>query len=291
MKTFLIKWVSYPLILGVIIGTQLLILANELPYWPLSPIVVAVCIFAVAVLERLQPYQDQWNNDHNDTVVDVMHAAFSLSIIFLSIEIAALTREFLPIMTSWPSDAPIWIQIAIAGLIIDFGLWFMHWLSHKSNFLWCLHTLHHSSKRLYWLNGERRHPLSALLLASPGMLATILLGAPPEIIGAWFAIVAVHLAFQHANLDYTVGVFRNILGVAEVHRWHHKRDYQDAQVNYGEFWMIWDQIFRTFRSGRNGVISGEVGINEAMPYGYIDQLTWPFTKTSQDLVSITDEKS
>ena len=84
MKHFLIKWVSYPLVLVVLIGAQLFILANDIPYWPLSPIVVAVCILVVAVLERLQPYQNDWNNDHNDTVVDVMHAAFSLSIIFLS---------------------------------------------------------------------------------------------------------------------------------------------------------------------------------------------------------------
>ena len=233
-------------------------------------------ILGVAILERVQPYQAEWNLDHDDTLVDILHAAFSLTLIFTVVEITTLTRQLLPVATLWPSDFPLVIQLVLAGIIIDFGLWFMHWWSHKSDFLWRLHALHHSSERLYWLNGERRHPLSAILLASPGLMVVIFLGAPANVIGAWFAIVAVHLAFQHANLDYTVGIFRNLLGVAEVHRWHHKREYQDAQVNYGEFWMIWDQLFGTFRSGQNGVVAGNVGIKEAMPTNYLKQLMWPF---------------
>ncbi len=153
----------------------------------------------------------------------------------------------------------------------------MHRWSHHNDFLWRLHALHHSSERLYWLNGERRHPISAMILALPGLLAVVLLGAEPFVIAAWFSIVAVHLAFQHANLDYSVGPLRNILGVAEIHRWHHKREYQDAQVNFGEFWMIWDQLFGTFRSGKNGVEASDVGIDEVVPQKYLDQLAWPFT--------------
>jgi sterol desaturase/sphingolipid hydroxylase (fatty acid hydroxylase superfamily) len=166
--------------------------------------------------------------------------------------------------------------VLLAGAIIDFGLWFMHWVSHKNGFLWKLHALHHSSERLYWLNGERRHPLSALLLASPGLIFAILLGAPASIIGCWFSIIAVHLALQHSNLDYSVGLLRHLLGVAEIHRWHHKREYQDAQVNFGEFWMIWDKFFGTFKYKVNGVRAGEVGLKASMPFTYFQQLAWPF---------------
>jgi sterol desaturase/sphingolipid hydroxylase (fatty acid hydroxylase superfamily) len=66
------------------------------------------------------------------------------------------------------------------------------------------------------------------------------------------------------------------LGVAEVHRWHHKREYEDAQVNFGEFWMIWDHVFGTYRYQKNGVRAGEVGMKESMPITYIAQIKWPF---------------
>ena len=110
-------------------------------------------------------------------MVDVFHAAFSLTLIFGIVELVVLSRSLLPLEWEflhnlWPQEAPLWAQILIAGAIIDFGLWFMHWLSHKNQFLWRLHALHHSSERLYWLNGERRHPLSAVLLASPGLLGS-----------------------------------------------------------------------------------------------------------------------
>jgi len=239
------------------------------PYWPWGPLVAALGIAAVALLEHLQPYEKAWLHDHGDTLVDILHAFTSLSLIFLSVEIVTILRLFLPEVGLWPADWPMWTQILIAGLIIDFGLWFMHWLSHKNGWLWRLHALHHSSERLYWLNGERRHPLSALLLASPGILIAVILGAPAAAIGSWFAIVSVHLAFQHANLDYTVGPFRLLLGVAENHRWHHKREYEDAQVNFGEFWMIWDLVFGTYRFPRFNLQAGEVGIR-----GKCLQTTW-----------------
>ncbi|WP_407938458.1 sterol desaturase family protein [Oceanococcus atlanticus] len=41
-----------------------------------------------------------------------------------------------------------------------------------------------------------------------------------------------------------------LLGVAELHRWHHKRDYEDAEVNFGEVWMIWDHLFGSFMTRR-----------------------------------------
>ena len=275
-RSFIIRWLSYPTVLGAVILAEFMILYDDLPYWPLSPLVVAAGILSVAVLERVQPYQQEWNEDHDDTRVDILHAAFSLTLIITVVEIVSIARSFLPIATLWPFEVSLVWQLLLAGLIIDFGLWFMHWLSHKNDVLWRLHALHHSSERLYWLNGERRHPISAIVLSSPGLMVVILLGAPANVIGAWFAIVGVHLAFQHANLDYTVGGFRKLLGVAEVHRWHHKREYEDAQVNFGEFWMLWDQLFGTYREGQNGVVAGEVGIRDAMPLGYTEQLTWPF---------------
>lgn len=274
----LIRWGAYPIVFGATAIIQVAIASMGWPYWPLAPLTAGLGIALVALLERYQPYEPRWNHDHNDTMPDICHAVFSLALIFGSLQIASYLRLFLPVEPIWPSTSPMWLDVLMAGIIVDFGLWFMHWLSHKNKLLWRLHALHHSSERLYWLNGERRHPLSAILLASPGVAIAVVLGAPPEAIGCWFSIIAVHLAFQHANLDYSVGVFRNLIGVAEVHRWHHKRDYEDAEVNFGEFWIIWDRIFGTFRYQINGVRAGEVGIRASMPTGYFSQLIWPFRK-------------
>lgn len=282
----IIRVASYPVVFGLCAVALLVVASRNISHWPWMPLIAAVGIATVAWLERIQPYEKQWLSDHGDTVADILHALFSLTLIFTSVELVTFLRTWLPLAALWPTHWPVWAQVLGAGVIIDFGLWVMHWVSHHYPLLWRLHALHHSAERLYWLNGERRHPLSALLLAAPGLLVTVLLGAPAEVIGCWLAMISVHLAFQHANLNYTVGPFRQMLGVAEIHRWHHKRDYHDAQVNFGEFWMIWDHLFGTFRYQVNGVRAGEVGIPQSMPGTYFAQLAWPFkarrTASSQD---------
>ena len=175
----------------------------------------------------------------------------------------------------WPSEWPYLAQVFLAGLPLDLSLYAVHRLSHRYGFLWRLHSIHHAARRLYWLNGERRHPLHAALMAGPGLLILGLLGTPAEVVGGWFAILAVHLAFQHANLDYRVGPLRHLLGVAELHRWHHRERFEEAQVNFGEFWLVWDRCFGTFYQPRSSL--GSIGIEgDPVPNRYDEQLVYPF---------------
>lgn len=153
----------------------------------------------------------------------------------------------------------------------------MHRLSHRVEWPWRMHTIHHSAERLYWLNGERRHPLHAAIMAGPGLVLLALLAAPQQLIAVWFAILTVHLAFQHANLDYTIGQLRGWIGVAEIHRWHHKRDFEDAQVNFGEVFLIWDRLFGTYYDAPSVVTTGDVGLGDrTFLTTYWQQLVWPF---------------
>lgn len=277
MKT-LIRYGAYPLLAG---GVALLLLAMAQAgygYWPLFPLLTVCGMGLVALLERLSPYQPDWNRDHGDSRVDLWHWLVSQLLIQFGIALAFGLRTLIPAeWRLWPAAAPMLLQVLLAGAILDFGLYAMHRLSHVHGFLWRLHVLHHSPERLYWLNGGRRHPLSALLLAGPGLTVLFLLGATPIAVGAWMSFMSLHLAFQHANLDYRLGPFRKLLAVAESHRWHHKREFEDAQVNFGEVWMIWDHLFGSYHDAPAMPRAGEVGLrDEQLPSGYWAQLAWPF---------------
>ncbi len=95
----------------------------------------------------------------------------------------------------WPTSAPMWVQIILAGAIIDFGLYAMHRHSHVQPFLWRLHMLHHSPERAYWMNGGRRHPLSTLILAGSSLTILLLIGAMPVAVSSWLAILGIHVSF------------------------------------------------------------------------------------------------
>lgn len=280
MSSFAIRYVSYPVVFGLSSAVVLAALYYAWPLWPVLALVAVGGMLTVAVLERWQPYQREWLSNHGDLAADVVHASVNLGLIAATAWVLSAGRIDLP--SVWPDAWPLWTQVLLAGAVMDLGLYLMHRASHRFGWLWRLHAPHHSSERLYWLNGERRHPVSALLLAGPGLVCVVALGAPPAIISAWLTLLAVHLAFQHANLDYRLGPLRYVLGVAEIHRWHHKREYEDAQVNFGEFWMIWDHLGRTFHDRRNGVIAGEVGLRDrTFPTSYGAQLRWPFRDTAK----------
>lgn len=275
MGSFTVRYLSYPAVFGLCVAAVLVVLNGAWPAWPVFTVVAAGGMLSVAVLERWQPYQREWLNDHGDIATDVLHALVNLGVTAGAAWGLSALRIDLP--SVWPDAWPLWAQVLVAGAVIDLGLYLMHRASHRTGWLWRLHAPHHSAERLYWLNGERRHPVSAMLLAGPGLVTVVALGAPPMVISAWLTLLSVHLAFQHANLDYRLGPFRYLLGVAEIHRWHHKREYEDAQVNFGEFWMVWDHLGRTFHDRPNGVGVGEVGLrDDRFPTTYLAQLRWPF---------------
>lgn len=233
---------------------------------------------AVACMERLAPYRAEWLDDHDDTRTDALHLLVNLSVIQFTAELLAQLGQLVPAnFRLFPDQSPLWLQLLVVATVLDLSLYLMHRASHKTAWLWQFHMTHHSAERLYWLNGERRHPLHAMIMAGPAVVLLIAAGTPPAILAAWLGILTVHLGFQHANLDYRLGGGRWLFGVAENHRWHHKREFEDAQVNFGEFFMIWDIAFGSFHNEAGNLGDAEVGLRErAFPRHYLGQFLWPF---------------
>lgn len=278
----MVRYLAYPGVMGAVAAVLAIVAAGHWqPAWAL-PLSVLVGIAVVAGLERSFPFEHVWLRDHGDTVADALHALVNLALLAgAAYGLAALP---MPAIGWWPAAWPLWAQVLLAGVVFDLGLYVMHRVSHRVPWAWRLHAIHHSSERLYWLNGERRHPLSALLMAAPGLLVAVTLGAPALAFSLWFTLLAVHLAFQHSNLDYTLGPLRRWIGTAEVHRWHHKRDYEDAQVNFGEFLMLWDRLFGTYADPPERIGAGDVGLQDrSFPPGYVAQLRWPFARNTRSV--------
>lgn len=284
--TRLIRYGAYPLIAGGAAVLLVMMARHGTAYWPLFPAVSLAGVLSVAMLERLQPFRKEWVRDHDgDTRIDALHLLVSHALIQSAVAITFGLRALVPEWPLlWPGDAPLALQILLAGLIFDAGLYLMHRLSHHSDLLWRLHALHHSPRRLYWLNGGRRHPLSALALALPGLTLLLILSATPIALGAWLSFMSVHLAFQHANLDYRLGPFRQLIAVAEMHRLHHKRDFEDAQVNFGEVLLIWDRLFGSYFDAQGAQADITVGLQGRAPEErYLHQLMWPFERRADCL--------
>lgn len=283
MRAFAVRTLSYPFVAGGLGALIAVATSHGVPYWPLFPAIAATGLVAVALLERRYAHEPAWGRDHGDLRTDICHALVNFGLLLLAVEILFALRGHVAHGGFWPQSWPVALQILLAGTLIDLGFYLVHRWSHRAPWLWALHAPHHSAERLYWLNGERRHPLHALLMAAPGLLVVVLAGAQPAVVAAWLTFLTVHLGFQHANLDYSLGPLNRWIGVAAVHRWHHKREHEDAQVNFGEFWMIWDRIFGTFHEAPGDLRAGDVGLRDRnYPRRYLAQLRAPFARSRAD---------
>lgn len=273
----IVRYGAYPLI--AIGGAIVLIagLASGADYWPLAPAVVVIAAIGVLALERFQPFARAWSSDAGDTVVDLLHLAGNIVVSQMSVVAFALLRGAWPGLGFWP-EWPFWAEALLALVIVDLGLYVVHRASHGLGWLWRLHAIHHSSRRVYWMNGQRRHLLHELVEGAPGLIILFLAGAPANAYAIALAIVTLHLLLQHANIDYRLGPFRRVFSVAELHRWHHQRRWQDVQGNYAAVFSIWDVVFGSALPWR-GDAPADVGMDDEpdLPVTYLGQLTWPFS--------------
>lgn len=275
------KYFIYPLIFGAGAAAIVVLGDSGFSHWLLLPIVIAVGGSLVLLLEKNLPYHAIWNVSVGDFVSDALHNIVNFGLMaFIFIAFAPIVMHVIPGNSLWPQTLPFWAQVLIAGLVIDLGMYTVHRLSHTIPILWNLHSIHHSSKRIYWLNGEKRHPIHAVLEGTPGLIALAILKANPQAVYTWFIILNLHLMFQHGNIDYRAGILKYIFSVAELHRWHHRGDYADAQVNYGAVFSFWDYLFSSaFKQASDRPIrEKDVGIFEEpnFPQDYLGQLRKPF---------------
>ena len=244
--------------------------------------VIIVYGFIILLLEQLMPFEKDWLNG-SDWNLDLTYYIINYAIKTIAQISFIWLAAYLQLFSWFPVNLPFGVQVIFALIIIDFFLFFVHWQSHKYEWLWKLHAIHHSSERLYFLNGEKRHGLHQVLEGLPGILVCMMIGASQEVVVSALALLAINMMMQHTNLDYKAGILKKLFCVAELHRWHHRADYKDAQVNFGAWLTIWDKLFKTSHDSSRIVRRediGDIGIKEEpnFPKTYLKQALYPFNK-------------
>jgi sterol desaturase/sphingolipid hydroxylase (fatty acid hydroxylase superfamily) len=273
------QYLVYPLVVGS--GATIIVFSasNNANYWLIVPPVLISAALTVFILERVLPFET--NPESPPLAADITHYAVNYGIKqFALMSYAQLVGTVGIFGNLWTEYLPFAVQVLLALVVIDFFLYAVHRWSHENSFLWSFHALHHSSEQLYWVNGEKRHPLHQILEGLPGITAVMLLGAPPAAVVSALAILALNMMLQHGNIDYRAGFLRYAFSVAELHRWHHLRDAERSKVNFGAWLVLWDMIFGTYSNPAGRVswnkAANEIGIEEAHPKTYFAQVLFPF---------------
>ncbi len=153
---------------------------------------------------------------------------------------------------------PLWAQLLLGFLALEFGIYAWHRTMHNTPFLWrWFHQMHHSAERVDIWGALYFHPFDTLGFTFVGSLMLVLgvgIGAEAAIA---INIVATFMGlFQHANIK-TPHWLGYLLQRPESHSGHHERGVHAR--NYGDL-PVFDIIFGTFYNPRE--FDGQVGFFE-----------------------------
>lgn len=142
---------------------------------------------------------------------------------------------------------PMWAQLIVFFILLDFFQWITHILLHKYDWLWQFHKVHHSVKEMGFGAHFHYHWMENILYKPLKTLGVMILGGfEPEqaYIVHFMAITIGHL--NHANLKFTYGPLKYLFNNPVMHLYHHAYDLPEGRygVNFGISLSIWDYIFR-----------------------------------------------
>ena len=146
-------------------------------------------------------------------------------------------------------DWPIWLEVILAILVLDFAIWVQHLITHKVPLLWRLHRVHHADVDMDVTTAIRFHPVEIALSMLLKIGLVYLLG-PSALAVILFEIILNGTAmFNHANIRLPLwldAIVRQVLVTPDMHRVHHSVHRHEHDSNYGFALSIWDRLFGTY---------------------------------------------
>ena len=201
-------------------------------------------------------------------------------IIYGALESTRSLYEFLGVpalpTSTWASTPwPILLLISLATK--DLADYWNHRAMH-TRWIWPLHAIHHSDTHVNFLTSFRIHFLESIFMGMSYVLLLSWLGIPPIIGAAGTALLTLHNAYVHIDMNFGHGPFKYLLTSPRLHRWHHADHPKAEGKNLANLFPFYDVIFGTYYlPGRCdkpvGARSGQVP-----PFSLRSQLALPFAR-------------
>ncbi len=285
-----VSWLLWPLLFGYGVAGLTLAMQTEAPFVWFNVTYLSLAGLLILV-ERLMPHERAWLEHDGQTVTDLAHTLVNKGAIQGLLAVGAVVgvtgMADVPPSPLWPVHWPLWIQIPLGLVVVEFGLYWAHRLAHEWPLLWRFHAIHHSAPRLWVVNTGRFHFVDTIVSTLAAVAVILALGIPESLV-IWGAGLHAFIGLlTHCNAEMRFGPLSYVFNTPELHRWHHSRRLEEGNRNYGENLMIWDIVFGTYfnpdrRPPRN------VGIDAPMPTDFLGQLVAPFRQARRSPAGTAD---
>jgi len=141
-------------------------------------------------------------------------------------------------------------SVIVGVILLDYTLWWWHWLSHRVPLLWRFHLVHHVDRDLDASTAFRfhfgEHALSFVYRAAQ----IAILGVTPFSAWLWQAILFASILFHHSNYKLPPRVERwlvRVIVTPRMHGIHHADREPLTNSNWSSLLSCWDVLHRTLR--------------------------------------------
>ena len=284
-----VRWGLYPFSWLVLLAGFHAIIAGAYDLRAIWGVSVGSLAVLYLILEFLVPYQKRWSMTWRSLWADLKFVALNSAFVGLT----SSTLAFFAISMSEQSQGPAteWpdlIQLVSCLLIFEAVNYSIHRAMHEARgrtgrFLWRTHAAHHLPPRLYLVMHAVGHPLNGIIVQVFALILPIyLMGYEQSVVTFFLMINGMHGLITHFNVDVRMGWANYVFVGAELHRYHHSADVNEAK-NYGNTLSIFDIAFGTFVY-RPGKPPDALGVDEREgfpPYERTFQvISMPFRRTS-----------
>src|SRR5262245_32955574 len=145
---------------------------------------------------------------------------------------------------------PLWAEVVLAVVLLDYTLYVWHVLTHRVPFLWRFHVVHHVDLDMDASTALRFHA-AEIVVSIPWRAAQIVvLGVSPPTFLFWQSALLVSTMFHHANLRLPLALERRLAWLVvtpRLHGIHHSCVRDETDSNWSSGLTLWDRLHGTFR--------------------------------------------
>ena len=213
---------------------------------------------------RVQPRQRRWITNIGFTVLNTL----ALRALSVALPLLAMGAALDAWRMGWGLfnhlGWPIWAEMGLAILMLDFAIWAQHLITHKVPLFWRFHRVHHADRDMDVTTAVRFHPVEILasMLLKIGLV--YLLGPQALAVLLFEVLLNGTALFNHANISLPnrlERIMRLVLVTPDMHRVHHSVQRAEHDSNFAFALSIWDRIFGTYVAQPEGGHDGmKVGL-------------------------------
>lgn len=147
-------------------------------------------------------------------------------------------------------DLPVWLEVPLAVVLLDYSLYLWHVLNHRAPFLWRFHRVHHVDLDLDASTALRFHFGELTMATAWNAAEVLLLGITPLTLSVRQTLLMVSILFHHSNAELPEEVERRLVSwivTPRMHGIHHSIVQEETDSNWSSGLTVWDRLHGTLR--------------------------------------------